>query len=144
MVRSTVPIPVYVWSHEQTEIDLDLPAGSQSLDLAVEPPLAAGAGQAPQPAFEADFARLAAVAGTAVLRIDVPRELPAGRYLRRVLIRATGEPVGTLTVQVGQVGNLPPVVPTARRKASPNTGPNAGPNVGPNAGPKAPRSRKKK
>jgi hypothetical protein len=95
-VRSTVPIPVYVSSHERTEIDLDLPAGSQSLELEVEPPPDSGAGR---PAFEAELVAFAD--GPVILRIEVPRDLPAGRYRRRVLIRATGEPVGNLTVQVG-------------------------------------------
>ncbi|MES1245492.1 MAG: hypothetical protein ABUT39_28060 [Acidobacteriota bacterium] len=107
VVRSTVPIPVSVWSHERTEIDLDLPAGSQSLDLDIEPPLAAGTGEPPHPAFEAELVAIAG--GPTILRITVPRDLPAGRYLRRVLIGATGEPVGTLTVQVGAV---PPPKPS--------------------------------
>lgn len=100
-VRSTVPIPIYVSSYERTEIDLDLPAGSQSLDLELEPPMAAGTDELPLPAFEGELVTFAD--GLTILRIEVPRELPAGRYLRRVLIRATGEPVGDLTVQVGDI-----------------------------------------
>lgn len=114
VIRSTVPIPVWVWSHERTEIDLDLPAGSQSLDLEVEPPLAAGTGEPPHPAFEADLVVLAD--GPAILRIKVPRDLPAGHYLRRVLIRGTGEPVGTLTVQVG---TLPKAAPGPKPSSKP-------------------------
>lgn len=120
LIRSTVPIPVYVSSHERTEIDLDLPAGSQSLDLEVESPRAAGASFAviPEPAFEAEFIEISD--GPAILLIEVPRELPAGRYLRRVLIRATREPVGDLTVQVG---TIPPAAApkTAAPKAAPKT-----------------------
>jgi hypothetical protein len=97
-IRSTVPIPVYVSSHERTEIDLDLPAGSQSLELEVEPPPVSGADRPARPAFEAELVTLAD--GPVILRIEVPRDLPAGRYRRRILIRATGEPVGDLTVQV--------------------------------------------
>lgn len=111
VMRSTVPIPVHVWSHERTEIDLDLPAGSQSLDLEIEPPLAAGT-EPPQPAFEAEL--VAVAGGPTILRVNVPRDLPAGRYLRRVLIEATGEPAGTLTVQVGTVP--PKASPKARKK----------------------------
>jgi hypothetical protein len=111
VIRAAVPIPVYLWSHERTEIDLDLPPGAQSLDLEVESPLVAGTDQPPHPAFEAAFVALAY--GPAILRIEVPRELPPGRYPRRVLIRATGEPVGTLTVQVGTL----PVVNVPASKA---------------------------
>lgn len=103
LIRATVPIPVYVSSYEKTEIDLELPAGSQSLDLVVESPLATGTEPAP-PAFEAELVELPGA--PAILRIEVPRELPAGRYRRRVLIRATGEPVGALTVQVGDIGDI--------------------------------------
>lgn len=102
-IRSTVPIPVFVSAHDRTEIGLDLPAGSQSLDLEIEPP-------PPEPAFEADFVTLAD--GPAILRIEVPRDLPAGRYRRRILVRATGEPVGDLTVQLGAV---PKTRPKARK-----------------------------
>lgn len=100
-IRSTVPIPVYVSSHERTEIDLDLPAGSQSLELEVEPAMVSGTDQPAPSAFEAEFVAIAD--GLEILRIEVPRDLPAGRYRRRVLMRATGEPVGDLTVQVGTV-----------------------------------------
>lgn len=117
-IRSTVPIPVLVSSHERTEIDLELPAGSQSLDLEIEPPLAVGAGEAPLPAFEADFIGLAD--GPPILRIEVPRDLPAGRYLRRVLIAATGEAVGELTVQVGTVPKPGPK-PAPKTRARPRT-----------------------
>jgi hypothetical protein len=110
VIRSTVPIPVYVWSHERTEIDLELPAGAHSLELEVEPPLATGTDQPALPAFEAEFVALAD--GPVILRIEVPRDLPAGRYLRRVLVRATREPVGDLTVQVG-------VIPAASAKGRP-------------------------
>jgi hypothetical protein len=113
VIRASVPIPVYVWSHERTEIDLDLPPGSQSQDLEAETPLAAGTGRPPLPAFEAEFVALAD--GPAILRVEIPRELPAGRYLRRVVTRATGEPVGTLTVQVG-------AAPEPRPKVSPKPG----------------------
>jgi hypothetical protein len=99
VIRASVPIPVYVWSHERTEIALDLPPGAQSQHLAVEPPLAVGTGEPPAPAFEADFVALAD--GPMILRVEVPRELPAGLYPRRIVTRATREPVGTLTVQVG-------------------------------------------
>jgi len=114
-VRSTVPIPVWVSSHERTEIDLELPAGAQSLDLVVEPPLSAGAGQPPHPAFEAEFVALAY--GPVILRIEVPRDLPAGRYRRRVLVRAMGEPVGDLTVQLGTIPvvTVPPVAAVPKR-----------------------------
>jgi hypothetical protein len=98
VIRAKVPIPVYVASDEKTEIDLDVPAGSQPLTLEVETPAASAAGE-PAPAFEADFVALPD--GPVILRIEVPRDLPAGRYLRRILIRATGEPVGSLKVQVG-------------------------------------------
>jgi len=115
VIRSTVPIPVYVWSHERTEIDLELPPGAQSLDLLVEPLLATGTDQPALPAFGAEFAALAY--GLVVLRIEVPRELPAGRYRRRVLVRATGEPVGDLTVQVGivPVVTVPPVAAAPKK-----------------------------
>ncbi|HYU35714.1 MAG TPA: hypothetical protein VEW48_26455 [Thermoanaerobaculia bacterium] len=113
VIRSTVPIPVYVWSYERTEIDLELPAGAQSLDLVAEPPLATGTDQPALPAFEADFVALAD--GPVILRIEVPRGLPAGQYLRRILVRATGEPVGDLTVQVG-------TVPKPSSKPSPKPG----------------------
>jgi hypothetical protein len=99
VIRATVPIPVYIVSHERTEIDLDLPAGSQSLELEIERPMASGVDHRLRPAFEAELVALAD--GPAILRLEVPRDLPTGRYQRRVLIRATGEPVGTLTVQVG-------------------------------------------
>lgn len=116
-IRSTVPIPVYVSSHERTEIDVDLPAGAQSLDLEVEPSVVAGPDLPvlPEPAFEADFVTFGD--GPAILRIEVPRDLPAGRYLRRVLVRATGEPVGELTVQVGVVPvvTAPPVATAAKK-----------------------------
>jgi hypothetical protein len=111
-VRSTVPIPVYVSSHERTEIDLDLPAGSQSLDLEVEPPLMAGTEEPAPPAFEAEFVGIGG--WPEILRIEVPRDLPAGRYLRRILVRATGEPAGALTVQVGAFPEI--AVPKARKK----------------------------
>lgn len=115
-IRSTVPIPVYISSHERTEIDLDLPAGSQSLELEVEPLLISGTEPGvPAPAFEAEFVALED--GLAILRIEVPRDLPAGRYLRRILIRATDEPVGELTVQVGTIP------PAAAPKAAPKTSP---------------------
>lgn len=117
-IRSTVPIPILVSSHERTEIDLDLPAGSQSLDLAIEPPMAVGAGEVPHPAFEAELIVLAD--GPPILRIEVPRDLPAGRYLRRVLIAATGEVVGGLTVQVG-TASKPGPKPRPKPKASPRT-----------------------
>lgn len=121
-IRSTVPIPILVSSHERTEIDLDLPAGFQSLDLEIEPPMVVGVGgvggigETPLPAFEAEFIVLAD--GPPILRIEVPRNLPAGRYLRRILIAATGEAVGDLTVQVGTV---PKPAPKAKAKASPKT-----------------------
>jgi hypothetical protein len=101
VIRSTVPIPIYVWSHERTEIDLDLPAGAQSLDLAIEPLRVAGTDHPAHPAFEAELVSLAD--GPVILRIEVPRALPAGLYRRRVVIRATGEPIGALTVQVGHL-----------------------------------------
>lgn len=111
-IRTTVPIPILVSSHERTEIDLDLPAGSQSLELTIEPPMAVGAGELPLPAFGAELIALGE--GPQILRIDVPRDLPAGRYLRRVLVAATGEAVGELTVQVGAVPK-----PGPRLKARP-------------------------
>lgn len=111
-IRSTVPIPVYVSSHERTEIDLDLPAGSQSLDLEVEPPMVSGTDQPAPPAFEAELVVIAD--WPAILRIEVPRGQPAGRYRRRILLRATGEPVGALTVQVGTVPAA--TAPKARKK----------------------------
>lgn len=111
-IRSTVPIPILVSSHERTEIDLDLPAGSQSLDLEIEPPRVVGTGEDPLPAFEAELILLAD--GPPILRVEIPRHLPAGRYLRRVLLAATGEAVGELTVQVGTVPK-----PVPRTKASP-------------------------
>jgi hypothetical protein len=120
VIRTTVPIPVYVSSHERTEIDLDLPAGAQSLELEIESPLASGIDHPLLPAFGAAVVALAG--GPAILRVTVPRDLPAGRYQRRVLIRATGEPVGTLTVQVGP---LPQVSPKARPRTSPKAGPKA-------------------
>jgi hypothetical protein len=98
-VRSTVPIPVYIVAHDRTEVDLELPPGAQSLDLVVEPQVVTGTDQYPHPAFEAIFIPLAY--GPVILRVEIPRDLPAGRYLRRILVRATGEPVGDLTVQVG-------------------------------------------
>ncbi|HEY4575094.1 MAG TPA: hypothetical protein VIJ26_14045 [Thermoanaerobaculia bacterium] len=110
VIRASVPIPVWVWSHERTEIHLDLPPGAQSQPLAVEPPLAVGAGEPPAPAFEAEFVALAD--GPTILRVEVPRELPAGLYPRRIVTRATREPVGTLTVQVG-------TLPTAPREGTP-------------------------
>lgn len=99
VIRSSVPIPVYVWSHERTEVDLALAAGAQSLDLVVEPPLTTGTAHPALPAFAAELVALDD--GPVLLRIEVPRDLPAGRYRRRVLVRATGEEVGDLTVQVG-------------------------------------------
>jgi len=99
VIRSTVPIPIYVSAHERTEIDLELPPGAQSLELVVEPLLAAGTDQPPRPAFEAELVTLPD--GPMILRIEVPRDLPAGQYRRRILVRATGEPVGGLIVQVG-------------------------------------------
>ncbi len=119
-VRSTVPIPVYVVSHDRTEVDLELPPGAQSLDLAVEPQVMTGTDQYPHPAFAAIFVPLAY--GPLILRVEVPRDLPAGVYPRRVVIRATGEPVGTLTVQVGTL----PITPELSPKASPKPRPRAG------------------
>ena len=116
VIRSTVPIPVYVWSYERTEIDLELPAGAQSLDLEIEPPLATGTDQSPHPAFEAELVTLSD--GPVILRIEVPRDLPAGLYRRRVLVRATGEPVGNLTVQVGTAPDVAP----PRKAAAPKKG----------------------
>jgi hypothetical protein len=106
-IRSTVPIRISVSSHERTEIDLDLPAEAQSQELEIEAPRVSGATHRARPAFEAELA--AHADGPAVLRVEVPRDLPAGRYRRRVLVRATGEPVGNLTVQVGlsPAGELP-------------------------------------
>jgi hypothetical protein len=117
-IRSTVPIPVYVWSHERTEIDLELPAGAQSLDLMVESLLVISTDQPSHPAFEAAFVALAY--GPVILRIEVPRDLPAGRYRRRILVCGTGEPVGDLTVQVGIVPivpivTVPPVAAVAKK-----------------------------
>jgi hypothetical protein len=109
VVRSTVPIPVYISSHERTEVDLELPAGAQSLDLVVEPTLATGT-QPALPPFEAEF--VAPADWPMILRIEVPRDLPTGRYLRRVLVRSTGEPVGDLTVQVGII----PVVTKGKKR----------------------------
>jgi hypothetical protein len=114
VIRSTVPIPVHVSAHKQTEIDLDLPAGSQSLELEVEPPPASSADTPALPAFEAEIVELPN--GPAILRIEVPRELPDGHYRRRILIRATGEPAGNLTVQVG-------TVPKTGLQTAPKTGP---------------------
>jgi hypothetical protein len=113
VIRASVPIPVWVWSYERTEIDLELPPGAQSLDLEVESPRMTGTGEPPRPAFEAEFAALAD--GPVILRVEVPRELPAGRYLRRVLVRATGEPVGDLTVQVGTLPMTPAPGPKPSR-----------------------------
>lgn len=101
VVRSTVPIPVHVSSHEQTEVDLDLPTGSQVRTFEVERPLTSGIAHPLRPAFDAELVALAG--GLSILRIAVPHDLPAGRYQRRILSRATGEPVGTLTIQVGTV-----------------------------------------
>lgn len=98
-IRSTVPIPIYVSSHEPAEVDFDLPAGARSLELEVEAPVVSGTVRPARPPFEAGIIELAD--GPAILRIEIPRDLPAGRYRRRILIRATGEPVGDLTVQVG-------------------------------------------
>jgi len=112
VIRSTVPIPVYVWSYERTEVDLELPAGAQSLELEIEPPLATGTDEPAQPAFAAELVALAD--GPVILRIEVPRDLPAGRYRRRILVRATGEPVGDLTVQVGTV-TVPPVAAASKK-----------------------------
>jgi hypothetical protein len=120
VIRSTVPIPVCVWSHERTEVDLELPAGAPSLDLVVEPPLATGTDQPALPPFSAELVALAD--GPVILRIEVPRDLPAGRYRRRVLVRATGEPVGDLTVQVG----VPSVVTVPPVAAAPKKGPKKG------------------
>lgn len=100
VIRSTVPIPVHISTHERSEVDLELPAGAQSLDLVIEPPLATGPEPA-LPAFEAEFIALSD--GPVILRIEVARDLPAGVYRRRVLVRATGEPVGDLTVQIGTI-----------------------------------------
>lgn len=113
-VRSTVPIPVYVWSHERTEIELDLPPGAQSQDLAVELPRAVGTGEPPAPAFEAEFVALAD--GPVILRVEVPRDLPAGLYPRRIVTRVLGEPVGTLTVQVGTLPTTPELDPKSSPK----------------------------
>jgi hypothetical protein len=136
VVRSPIPIPVYVWSHEATEIEIELDPRERPLDLEVEPPLAVGTGEPPAPAFEADFIPLAD--GPVILRIEVPRELPPGRYPRRIVTRATGEPVGTLTVQVGEI--LPAgstVSPGTPAKTSPaKTSPKAPPKKVP---PKKPR-----
>ncbi len=116
-VRSTVPIPVYIMSHSRTEIDLELPPGAQSLDLVVEPQVVTGTGQYPHPAFEAIFVPLAC--GPRILRVEVPRELPAGVNPRRILIRATGEPVGELIVQVGTLPRAPEPGPKASPKPRP-------------------------
>jgi hypothetical protein len=118
VIRSSVPIPVYVWSHEPAEIELDLPPRERPLDLEVEPPLAIGTGEPPVPAFEAEFVALAD--GPVILRVEVPRELPAGLYRRRVVTRATGEPVGTLTVQAG---TIPKASSTVSRRAPAKTSP---------------------
>lgn len=125
VIRSTVPIPVHVWAHERTEIDLDLPAGAHSLDLMAELPLETGTDQPVLPAFEAEFFMLAG--GPVILRIEVPRDLPAGHYLRRVLMRATREPVGELSVRIGAI---PKARPKARPKTSPKTSPKAKPQAG--------------
>ena len=114
VIRASVPIPVYVWSHERTEIELDLPPGAQSQDLAVELPWAAGTDEPPAPAFEAEFVALAD--GPVILRVEVPRDLPAGLYPRRIVTRALGEPVGTLTVQVGTLPTTPEPDPKPRLK----------------------------
>ena len=100
-IRTTVPIPVYVSSHQRTEIELTLPAGSQSLDLEIEPTLVAGATRPTRPPFAAEL--VAFEDGPAILIVEVPRDLPAGRYQRRILVRATGDPVGELIVQLGDL-----------------------------------------
>ncbi len=123
VIRASVPIPVWVWSHERTEIDLELPPGAQSLDLEVEPPRAVGTGEPPHPAFEADFVALAD--GPVILRVEVPRELPAGLYPRRIVTRATGEPVGTLTVQVGTILATPKPKPSPKPSPKPAPKPRA-------------------
>lgn len=118
VIRSKVPIPVYVSAHQRTEIDLDLPAGSQSLDLEVEPPPVSNADTPALPAFDAEIVELPN--GPAILRVEVPRDLPDGHYRRRILIRATGEPAGDLSVQVGTV---PKPGPKTTAKTHPKTNP---------------------
>jgi hypothetical protein len=115
VIRASVPIPVWVWSHERTEIDLELPPGAQPVELEVEPPVAVGTGEPPAPAFEAEFVALAD--GPVVLRVEVPRELPAGLYPRRIVTRVLGEPVGVLTVQVGTLPPTPEPGPSPRQKS---------------------------
>ncbi len=120
VIHASVPIPVYVESHESTEIVLDLPPGSHLQSLEVEPPLAVGTAEPPAPAFEAEFVDLAD--GPVILRVEVPRDLPAGLYPRRIVTSATGEPVGTLTVQVGTIPKPSSKTP---RKVSPKPRPRA-------------------
>lgn len=99
-IRANVPIPVYVSSRERTEIDLDLPAGVRLPELGIEPTWVSDAGLNVRPPFEAELVAL--VDGPVILRIDVPPDLPAGQYRRRVLDRATGQPVGAVVVQIGR------------------------------------------
>jgi len=109
-----VPIPIYVVSHKLTEVDLDLPAGAQYQELEVEPLVVTGTDHpvVSAPAFEAEFVAL--VDGPLILRIEVPRELPEGTYVRRILDCATGEPVGKITVGLLAIPKSP--IPKKPRK----------------------------
>ena len=102
VIRTKVPIPVWIASEEATEVDLDLPAGTQLQDLEVEEPGSgdpSGVTEPGEPAFSAAFVALAE--GPVILRIEIPHGLPAGLYVRRILDGSTDEPAGSLKVRVG-------------------------------------------
>jgi hypothetical protein len=159
-IRSTVPIPVYVWSRVGTEIDLDLRPGSQDLDLRVErlrpvdsQPIPVHVHTEthtdPEPHThtyvhgllpEAEFI---SVHGLTLLGVRVPPGQPAGRYRGVVRCWTGGEPLGTLTVEVE---GIPTVITTVRPKTPPKKTPakKATAKKAPSKAPAKPRPRARK
>ena len=96
-IKSTVPIPVVVWSHRPIRIDLDLVPGSQSGQLAIDT-LSPGDRDKP-PLLDVDFVPV--LNGPTLLRIRIDDDQPADTYRGQVFDPASGESVGQLTVGIG-------------------------------------------
>lgn len=95
-IQENVSIPIVVWSSRPTRIELIMEPSAQGGLLALQT-LRAEYPNTP-PLLEVAFVPI--VCGPTILRIRVPDRQPAGRYSGKVVDDETGQPVGTLSVEV--------------------------------------------